>query len=474
MELTPQSARSPTSPYPYSSNPQPLYEYPSPAQSDSRYRSTDSLQGLGLYSCPMSSSAVENVSVTSIPSPAGSTNWSNAALQHRDTPRSSHSTPNLLQAEYDHFAPFHSTTQVPYSHDIYSAHTAEVNTVLPASPADSCNTSERSSFSSAPVSEIFTQAGSIHSFTPRIKMEDHPDFVGHDTMMMSSPQLSHTIMVSSAGPYAGSLDATFYDQPPMGWPKMEYGNPPDLPGISSLPIPHYDRRSESQERGTSGSQAQRRPNGVPRTRTRRLTSKEDANFQCHVKGCGKLFGRSYNFKAHMETHDASREYPFPCPVKDCNKKFVRKTDLQRHHQSVHMKQRNHRCDYCSRFFARKDTLRRHMEDGCSKRFDIETVDFRPQSYSNTSDHHNMRIPARSSVDTHHASRQASYSSGTHYTPPPHSVGSSTSRSNGGSGGPQTHDSSLTSAPGGSSYLERQEYHLGQESGGGGHEAVWSN
>ncbi|KAJ9150515.1 hypothetical protein NKR19_g5297 [Coniochaeta hoffmannii] len=41
-----------------------------------------------------------------------------------------------------------------------------------------------------------------------------------------------------------------------------------------------------------------------------------------------------------------------------------------------MKERNHRCDYCGRMFARKDTLRRHMEDGCSKRFDIGTLDLR--------------------------------------------------------------------------------------------------
>ncbi|KAJ9149802.1 hypothetical protein NKR23_g3957 [Pleurostoma richardsiae] len=113
-----------------------------------------------------------------------------------------------------------------------------------------------------------------------------------------------------------------------------------------------------------------------------MTTKEEANFQCEVRGCGKLFSRSYNFKAHMETHDEGREYPFPCPLGDCNRKFVRKTDLQRHHQSVHMKERNHKCDYCGRLFARKDTLRRHMEDGCSKRFDIGTLDLRAGGYDN--------------------------------------------------------------------------------------------
>lgn len=362
MDLTPQSARSPTSPARYTSNPQPLYEYPSPAQSDSRYRSTDSLQGLGLYSCSMPGSTDGNSgSVTDVQPAASTNNWPTTSLQHRDTPRSSQPTPNILSAEYDPFAPFHPAVSAPYSHDIYSTQPAEVS-ILPASPVRSGNASQRSSFSSAPASEIFTQAGSIHSFTPRIKMEDHSGYAsGNESLLMSSPQLSHSILVTSTSSYPGSLEATFYHDPStMGWPKLEYPNVQDLPSLSSLPIPPYDRRSESQERTQSGSQGQRRgPSTIARTRNpRKLTTKEDANFQCHVKGCGKLFGRSYNFKAHMETHDASREYPFPCPLKDCNKKFVRKTDLQRHHQSVHMKQRNHRCDYCSRYFARKDTLRR--------------------------------------------------------------------------------------------------------------------
>jgi hypothetical protein len=111
-----------------------------------------------------------------------------------------------------------------------------------------------------------------------------------------------------------------------------------------------------------------------RENRRTLTSKKDANYQCQEKGCGKYFSRSYNFKSHMQTHDQDREYRYPCEVPDCTKKFVRNTDLQRHHQSVHTKERNHKCDYCGRLFARKDTLRRHMEDGCSKRFEIGMLD----------------------------------------------------------------------------------------------------
>jgi hypothetical protein len=355
-------SHSPTSPYRHTSTSQPLYEYPSPAQSDSRYRSTDSLQGLGLYSCQMSGSTAEDGgSVTQ--SSSATNNWpTTGTQQYRNTPRSSQTTPNIHSAEYDPFAPFHPALSAPYSHDIYTTQAAEVD-VLPASPAPSGSTSQRSSFSSAPASEIFTQAGSIQSYTPRIKMEDHTDCVtGSDGMMLSSPQMNQSLLITSANSYPGSLEATFYqDQNPLSWPKVDYGASHDLPSISSLPIPSYGRRSESQNQVPS-NEKRRTPSTIARTRQpRKLTTKEDANFQCNVKGCGKLFGRSYNFKAHMETHDASREYPFSCPVKDCTKKFVRKTDLQRHHQSVHMKQRNHRCDYCSRYFARKDTLRRHVK-----------------------------------------------------------------------------------------------------------------
>lgn len=287
------------------------------------------------------------------------TDWSTTTLQHRSTPRSSHSTPNILSAEYDPFAPFLPAVSSSYSHDIYSTQPAEVS-ILPTSPILSSTTSQRSSFSSATASEVFTQPGSIHSHTTRIKMEDFTEYApGSESMMYGSPPPTHNLIVTAANSYAGSLETTFYhEQPALSWPKVQYANTaPELPSSYSNDQV-CERRSISQDRA-SAEEKRRELNSVARTRQpRKLTTKEDANFQCQVKGCGKLFGRSYNYKAHMETHDAGREYPFPCPLKDCNKKFVRKTDLQRHHQSVHMKQRNHRCGYCSRFFARKDTLRR--------------------------------------------------------------------------------------------------------------------
>ncbi|PSR79147.1 hypothetical protein BD289DRAFT_375848 [Coniella lustricola] len=140
-----------------------------------------------------------------------------------------------------------------------------------------------------------------------------------------------------------------------------------LPSPAPVSLPPYERNTSPSD------ESQKRP-------PRKLTTREEANYRCDVKGCGKFFSRSYNFKAHMETHCEKREYPFPCEVSDCTKKFVRKTDLQRHHQSVHMKERNHGCDYCGRMFARRDTLKRHKTDGCHKRFDIGTMDLRTETH----------------------------------------------------------------------------------------------
>ncbi|OMP86328.1 Krueppel-like factor 15 [Diplodia seriata] len=105
-----------------------------------------------------------------------------------------------------------------------------------------------------------------------------------------------------------------------------------------------------------------------RTRSRRATTRENANHKCNL--CGKLFQRSYNHNAHMDTHNPDRPKPHACPVRGCGRRFVRRTDLARHHKSVHLKVKNQKCTACEAYFARKDTLRRHTEDGCPKRFDV--------------------------------------------------------------------------------------------------------
>ncbi|KAI0181868.1 hypothetical protein GGR52DRAFT_526598 [Hypoxylon sp. FL1284] len=359
MDLSPPSlTRSPASPPSTNCSGSPTLDYPSPDFVDPIFK----IASMYEQSCtPMTSNMDSENSLPPL-DVMTSAGWSGTTVIH---PNSTSGAPNVLSAEYDPFAHYEQNMPVPYSHELYPTHPSQAPVLSNSSTTRSPDMSSRHAFS---------YANSV-SPIPRIKMEDAAAASHGDSPELTqypSPRSAHglSLETSSYGSTAGS-SGYLSDVPSGTWPKSEYSSLESDPYYSgpsgsSTSFPHDGRRLRV-------PRAAKRP-------TRKLTTKEEANFQCEVKGCGKLFSRSYNFKAHMETHDEKREYPFPCPVPDCNKKFVRKTDLQRHNQSVHMKEKSHRCDYCGRMFARKDTLRRHMEDGCSKRFDLGTLDLRAEGY----------------------------------------------------------------------------------------------
>ncbi|KAK4226989.1 hypothetical protein QBC38DRAFT_209449 [Podospora fimiseda] len=362
MDLTPPAlTRSPSSPaHTYCPSES---SYPSPGLVEQQYKISSIY---GDQSCAVTPPMDHENSLPPLDS-MSQADWNSTVIHH---PMSSASSmPNILSAEYDSFNSY------SYGHDVYHhghAHTHSIHTSTPP-PTGSA---PRSPALAPRTSMPYTPATSVPgSMTPRVKMETASEYGGHsmEASQYPSPRSVHTSYPADNGPYTGSSTGYLSDSGSSAtWHKPDY-HPvepeqfyPGPPGPQASAFLHDARRQYRVQR--------------PRRAPRRLTTKEEANFVCEVKGCGKMFSRSYNFKAHMETHDEKREYPFPCNVPDCNKKFVRKTDLQRHHQSVHMKERNHKCDYCSRMFARKDTLRRHMEDGCSKRFDIGTLDLRTDAY----------------------------------------------------------------------------------------------
>jgi len=338
MDLTPPSlTRSPSTPSNTYCPSERSLDYPSPDLVEQQYKISSIY---GDQACSMTPSMEQETSLPPLDS-MGHSDWNHTTLIH---PASSASPmPSIISGEYETFGSY------PYSHDVYHAHSNHAHAISTSTPPPT-------SASRSPIPATSRAALSYTSgpLAPRVKMESEYG-QNVDVSHYSSPRSVHTPYHSDNGAYPGTSGGYLSDGGSSGWHKSDYQSvePSDQ---------FYPGPTSNSAQPTSFLQDSRRGYRVarPRRAPRRLTTKEEANFQCEVKGCGKLFSRSYNFKAHMETHDEKREYPFPCTVNDCNKKFVRKTDLQRHHQSVHMRERNHKCDYCSRMFARKDTLRRSV------------------------------------------------------------------------------------------------------------------
>lgn len=264
--------------------------------------------------------------------------------------------PNVL-SDYDSFSNYELSAPYPAS-GAYSRPTSHSPAFMHTPPPSTSDAPGRdpSSFSSRGSFGITQEQlaskprlGEPLSYSP---VPDGSQYPAPRALAPSShPNKAH---FGSNGPsyLAGDMQPPSQSQSPMPT-SLQPHTPDHLQSMAPQLVPSSPMPDASPRTWTGVKRAKRRP-------TRKHTTKEEANFQCTVKGCGKFFSRSYNFKSHMETHDEKREYPFPCHVPNCTKKFVRKTDLQRHHQSVHTKERNHKCDYCGRLFARKDTLRRSV------------------------------------------------------------------------------------------------------------------
>ncbi|KXH51410.1 hypothetical protein CSIM01_13820 [Colletotrichum simmondsii] len=244
---------------------------------------------------------------------------------------SSFSIPNVLSTGYDPFAEYETQVSASYGSDSYPPPPPHSSVLghhqhsLTDSPGRSPGpSSSRSSLSYAQV------AHSSSSLGPRIKMENANEYgSGIDASHYASPRLMQAPYMTESSTYGNLHQHYLSDNQSPSWSKVEYG------------VEQYYQNSPTGEPAPVSRESKRADDGKhnrPKRAPRKMTSFADAQYQCQVAGCGKLFSRSYNYKAHLDTHDDKREYPFPCPVADCNK--------------------------------------RHMDDGCSKRFDVGTCDLR--------------------------------------------------------------------------------------------------
>ncbi|CAI6276933.1 unnamed protein product [Periconia digitata] len=279
--------------------------YPSPARSDSessRYQP----EGLGLYGFPhhfSSGSVSQSNNIMFPPSPHPTEAWANM----------SNGTPPMIQEPI--VDPW---TSGAYDHPV-------INSPIPWPQYEG---SHRSSMSSPREASVFSGDGSEHGLV-RVKLENGSGWASDEDAL-------------SMGTVAPGrlLNGHLYPQ--------------EYPHTSP-----YDSQSVSQRKRVDSPL---QDHAEPRERKRRTKSTEEPKYACEL--CDKTFIRRYNKKSHMKRHDLGRHKPHKCNHGDCIQGFDRKTDLDRHIKSVHDKIRDLVCQKCGDSFSRKDTLRRHQDDGC--------------------------------------------------------------------------------------------------------------
>ena len=325
MSLTPQSMRSPISPYDQQSKRSFSSQYPSSPQPEHAHLGSPSQHGLGLYTCslPHSQSTVHHLP----PSPQPSESWQQPSMMEHDFPQSSQ-PPDIFSAAFDPFSGFTANTNT----GMISQHSPEApGLVFCQTPSSTNLPSHRSSISSSySPSEASYHGNQDVMYTPKVKVEEASEWYpspGNEQVLQRSLTTQGLTSYSHGVSPVSAPTEDLYRTSASEWPR---------PGATGYPV---ELHNTQECRRASFDNAPVLPSVTRIKKKRQRTTPEEATHECRV--CGKLFKRSYNWKSHMETHNPERKYPHPCTAMvgnntPCTKKFQRKTDLDRHYDSVRL------------------------------------------------------------------------------------------------------------------------------------------
>lgn len=100
-----------------------------------------------------------------------------------------------------------------------------------------------------------------------------------------------------------------------------------------------------------------RKNGVSDVESDLFSHDDGKPHKCNV--CSKRFARKAQAKQHMRTHTG--EKPYKCDIDGCNRAYGYQIDLQRHKFGAHgIYHKKFPCSICERIYPENKLLRRHM------------------------------------------------------------------------------------------------------------------